>query len=157
MTEEDLRHQLATYGPGLEAEVALLRQLTSLAAAQRDALEANDTGLLERITRERDCGMVALVTIEHTLRPIRHELAAHRDIVSGLEGFADIAALHRVAAELVANIAHADDTTLAALRAAELARRFAAETLAVAGSTIAAYRRVVAPPVTGAGLVDRHG
>ena len=157
MTEDHLRHQLAAYGPGLEAEVALLRQLTRLASAQREALTAKDTEQLEQLTRERDHCMSALVTIEHTLRPLRHELAAHRAVVSGLDGFADISALHRIAADMVAEIAHSDDDTLAALREAELARRFAADTLAVAGSPLAAYRRVVAPPFTGAGLVDRRG
>jgi len=157
VTQDQLRQQLLNYGPGLEAEVAILRQLVRLAAAQREALEAQDNPRLESITRDRNRSMAALVTIEHTLRPIRHELAAHRKTVSALAGFADISELHRVAAELVADIAHSDDTTLAALREAELARRFAADTLAVAGSTLAAYRRVVAPPVTGAGLVDRRG
>lgn len=137
--------------------MALLRQLTRLAASQHEALELNDAVMLDNITQERDRTMAALVTIEHTLRPIRHELAAHREVVARLEGFQEISALHRAAAELVAEVTHADEDTRAALRDAELARRFAADTLAVAGSTLAAYRRVVAPPVTGAGLVDRRG
>ena len=157
VTEEHLREQLANYGPGLEAEVAILRQLVRLGAEQREALEAEDNKRIEAITRERDRSMAALVTIEHTLRPVRHELAANREMAAAIEGFAEISELHEAAAGLVAEIAHSDEDTLGALREAESARRFAADTLAVAGSTLAAYRRVVSPPVTGAGLVDRRG
>ena len=157
MNDEHLRQHLALYGPGLEAEVALLHQLQRLALAQRDALDGQAADLLPRIAQERDRIMAALVTIEENLRATRQALAANRQAVAGMDGFSEISRLHRMAADLVATIVHSDRDTLQALQDAEVARRFAADTLNVAGSTLAAYRRVVAPPVTGAGLVDRRG
>ena len=101
--------------------------------------------------------MAALVRIEHELRPTRQELAAHRMVVVTLDGYPAITELHKVAADLVATIVHFDQDALQALKEAEIARRFAADTLNTAGTTLAAYRRVVAPPVRAAGLVDRRG
>ena len=157
MTDDDLRQRLAIYGPGLEAEVALLHQLKRLAFAQRDATNTHEVDQLSFVAQDRDRIMAALVTIEHELRPAREALAAERDKTSELPGFADVVALHRTAADLVASIVHSDQDTVRALQDAEVSRRLAAQTLGAAGSTLAAYRRVVAPPLTGAGLVDRHG
>ena len=157
MNEQELRQWLAVYGPGLEAEIALLLQLKRLALAQRDASAEREMAALPHFAQERDRIMAALVTIEHELRPARLVLASHRDEASALEGFSQISDLHRLAAELVATIVHSDQDTLKALQDAEGARRFAAQTLGTGGDTVAAYRRVVAPPVTGAGLVDRRG
>jgi hypothetical protein len=157
VTEDELRQWLAVYGPGLEAEVALLRQLNRLALAQQELPDAQDLTVLAQIVQERDRIMAALVKIEFELRPARLALATHRDAASQLEGFTEVSELHRTAAGLVATIVHADQDTLRALQDAEVARRFAAQTLGAGGTTVAAYRRVVAPPLTGAGLVDRRG
>lgn len=157
MSDEDLRQWLTVYGPGLEAEVALLRQLKYLALAQHEALDPPDALQLAFIAQERDRIMAALVKIEHELRPAREALATHRDAATALTGFDDLVALHRVAADLVSTIVHSDQDTMRALQDAEVARRMAAQTVGTAGSTLAAYRRVVAPPLLGAGLVDRRG
>lgn len=157
MNDADLRQWLAVYGPGLEAEVVLLHQLKRLALSQSDAMQAHDVGLLSRIAQERDGIMAALVKIEHEMRPAREALAEHRDRASAIPGFEEVVALHRTAADLVATIVHSDQDTVRALQDAEVARRLAAQTIGAAGSTLAAYRRVVAPPLSGAGLVDRRG
>lgn len=157
MSDEDLRHWLTIYGPGLEAEVALLHQLRRLALAQREAMDQHDAQQLALVAQERDRIMAALVKIEHELRPAREALAAQRDAATSLQGFEDVVALHRVAADLVSSIVHSDEDTVRALQDAEVARRMAAQTVGTAGSTLAAYRRVVAPPLMGAGLVDRRG
>ena len=157
MTDDDLRQRLAIYGPGLEAEVALLHQLKRLALTQRDATNTHDIDQLAFVAQDRDRIMAALVTIEYELRPVREALAAQRETASALPEFADVVALHRTAANLVATIVHSDQDTVRSLQNAEVSRRLAAQTLGAAGSTLAAYRRVVAPPVTGAGLVDRQG
>jgi hypothetical protein len=157
VTDDHLRQQLAIYGPGLEAEVALLHQLKRLALAQRDATDTHDVDQLSFIAQDRDRIMAALVTIEHELRPAREALAEERERASALPGFADAVALHRTAADLIAAIVHSDQDTVRALQDAEVSRRLAAQTIGAAGSTLAAYRRVVAPPLTGAGLVNRHG
>jgi hypothetical protein len=157
VSEEDLRHWLAVYGPGLEAEVALLLQLQQLAVAQREASQTRDFGALAQVTEDRDRIMAALVKIEHELRPARLALATHREEAVALAGFDQVSELHRIAADLVATIVHSDQDTLGALQDAEVARRSAAATVGAAGTTVAAYRRAVAPPMTGAGLVDRRG
>jgi hypothetical protein len=157
VNDEHLRQLLALYGPGLEAEVALLHQLRRLAIAQREALDGQAGDMLARFSQERDRIMAALVTIEVNLRSTRLELAANRHAVAGMEGFSEVSQLHHIAADLVAEIVHSDRESMSALEQAEIARRFAADTLNVAGSTLAAYRRVVSPPVTGAGLVDERG
>jgi hypothetical protein len=157
MSEDLLRQWLAIYGPGLEAEVALLQQLQRLALAQHDATGLQDVRQLALISQERDRLMAALVKIEHELRPAREALARHREDAASLDGFSDVVALHRVAQDLVTAIVHSDQDTIHALQDAEVARRLAAETVGTAGSTLAAYRRVVAPPLMGSGLVDRRG
>jgi hypothetical protein len=131
--------------------------LKQLALAQHDAMDAQDVRQLSVIAQERDRIMAALVKIEHELRPAREALATHRDAARSLEGFEEVASLHRTAADLVSTIVHSDQDTVRALQDAEVARRLAAQTMGTAGSTLAAYRRVVAPPLMGAGLVDRRG
>jgi transcriptional regulator of heat shock response len=157
VTDDDLRQRLAIYGPGLEAEVALLHQLKRLALAQRDATDTHDVDHLSFVAQDRDRIMASLVTVEYELRPAREALAAELDKASALPGFEEVVALHRTAADLVATIVQSDQDTVRALQDAEVSRRLAAQTIGAAGSTLAAYRRVVAPPLTGAGLVDRHG
>jgi hypothetical protein len=101
--------------------------------------------------------MAGLVTIEHELKPIRMALLEYRRSLSDIAEFQDVAALHRTAAELVERIVTQDRHSLAALKEAELARRFAAQALGQGQSTLDAYRRIVAPPVGGANLVNKKG
>jgi hypothetical protein len=68
-----------------------------------------------------------------------------------------VAALHRRASNLVNSILSTDKQSLAALADAELARRSAIASVERSENTLAAYRRVLAPPVGSAGLVDRRG
>jgi hypothetical protein len=46
---------------------------------------------------------------------------------------------------------------MAALREAEIARRTASQAIEAGEHTLAAYRRVISPSVSGPSLVDRHG
>ena len=157
MSDDDLRQWLAIYGPGLEAEVSLLQQLKRLALAQHDATGSHDVKQLTLIAQDRDRIMAALVKIEHELRPARDVLARRREEAAALNGFSEVVALHRIAQDLVTTIVHSDQDTIRALQEAEVARRLAAQTVGTAGSTLAAYRRVVAPPLMGSGLGDRRG
>jgi hypothetical protein len=43
------------------------------------------------------------------------------------------------------------------LREAEIARRFAAQAIEAGENTLAAYRRVVAPPLASASLLNKRG
>ena len=74
-----------------------------------------------------------------------------------MPAFEEVAALHRVAGDLVARILASDSRSLQALKDAEHARRFAADAMEKGESTLAAYRRVVAPPVEGSRIVNRRG
>jgi hypothetical protein len=153
----DLEHLLATYGAGLEAELALLRQLKRLSAAQQDASSHHDLDALARVADERESLMSGLVSLEAELQPMRHTLASHQRDAAGFARFAEVAALHRTAASLVGTIMASDQLTLQALRDAEVARRAAAQALEMGETTLSAYRRVIAPPLTNPALVDRRG
>jgi hypothetical protein len=157
MTLDDLQQFLTIYGPGLEAELVLLRRLEVLALEQHAHTDLRDVTHLTSVTLERDRIMAALVTIEAELRPAREALAQHREEAATLESYAEITELHKVATELVATIIHKDRDTVNALQNAEVARRLASQTVGTAGSTLAAYRRVLAPPLSGASLVNRRG
>ena len=98
--------------------------------------------------------MASLVSLEHQLRPLREVLADHRQELRSVPSFAEVAALHREAGDLVARILASDGQSLAALREAELARRFAATAVERGEATLAAYRRVVAPHQDGARIVE---
>ena len=144
------------YRAGLEAEIALLRHLATLAAREREVTESERLDALDGITDARDQVMAALVSLEATLRPIRQALHGLGNALHGPD-ILELTALHHEAAALAEEILAADAHSLAALREAELARRFAAESLEKGESTLAAYRRVVMPSLTSATLVNRRG
>ena len=154
---DDLSLSVDAYGAGLDAELALLRQLQRLAVEQQEATYTHDLDRLNRVGDDRERVMAALVAVEHELKPVRSTLSSHRDDVKDLPGYEDLMTLHRAASHLVAEILAADNDTMQALREAELARRFAAHSIQTGQTTLAAYRRVVAPPVANAALVDRRG
>ncbi len=156
-TDNALAQTIAAYDAGLDAEIVLLRQLEGLAARQREADAMHDVELLTRCTDERTRLMGGLVELEHQLRPVRDRLADSQREASRLPGFTALVLKHRDAAALVAQILHQDQQTLDALRDAEQARRFAAQTIEAGETTLAAYRRVVAPPPTHAALIDERG
>jgi hypothetical protein len=85
------------------------------------------------------------------------QLAEARTTLHDDAAFQAVAALHQRAADLVARIVTTDSRSLQALKDAEDARRFAAEAMEKGESTLAAYRRVVAPPLDGARIVNRRG
>jgi hypothetical protein len=154
---DDLRPAVAEYRAGLEAEMAMLLQLAALAEREREVTATAALSALDEISDTRDRIMASLVAIESQLKPIRRQLLESIDVIRTLDGFEALAALHREAAALAAQIVAADDHSLASLREAELARRFAAESLGKSETTLAAYRRVVTPPLANATLLNRRG
>jgi len=148
---------IAEYRAGLEAEMAMLRHLAGLAAREREVTAARQLDVLDELTDVRERVMATLVTIESQLRPIRQALAEARPHLARLEEFKEVADLHQQAAALVGEIVASDEQSMAALRQAEHARRFAAESLEKGESTLAAYRRVVMPALPNATLVNRRG
>jgi hypothetical protein len=153
----DLRGHLATYASGLEAELELLRQLENLAAVQQRATSSHEIEQLQRVADERDRLMTALVHLESQIARSRRLLAEHRLLAATLPGFDAVVALHRTAGNIVGTILSADRETMAALREAEIARRTASQAIEAGEHTLAAYRRVISPSVSGPSLVDRHG
>jgi hypothetical protein len=154
---QDLAPLLEQYRSGLEAELSLLRQLAAVSARQREHMHAGHFERFEAAADDRDAIMRGLVTIAEDLRSVRHQLHEHHDLAVTLSGFAGVTALQREASALVASILETDQLSIAALADAELARRSAVASLERGESTLAAYRRVLAPPVSSATLVDRRG
>lgn len=157
MTRRELVNLIEQYRAGIEAELALLRQLDRIASRQRDVTEALDfeafvgeADARERITR-------SLVTIEEGLRRVRRTLSDSRDEARKIDGFEEAATLHREAAGMVAKILAIDHESLKALADAELARRAVMASLQRGETTLAAYRKVLAPPVASAAFVNRRG
>src|SRR4029078_11890712 len=103
----------------------------------------------------RDRVMASLVTVESQLKPIRRVLLESLDLLKEHPEFAALAAPHHEAATLAADIVANDDQSLASLREAELARRYAAESLKQGETTLAAYRPLVPPPLRHAHLAER--
>lgn len=157
MTHPDLRAALAEYRQGLDAELGLLTQLTALAGEQHRASGGDDYPGLAASSERRDALMRALLQIEAQLRPVRGLIASRAEEARSVAGFEDVVRLHREAEDLVAGILTSDRSTLEALHVAEQARRTASQAIEAGEATLAAYRKVIAPPLAPAGLVSRHG
>ncbi len=157
MTADDVRRLLAQYRAGIDAELQLLRQLAEVSAQQRETSDTGDFDTFTAVADTRDRVMRSLGTIEENLREVRQELTAHRELAVTVEGFDEVATRHREAAHLVNEILSTDQRSLSALADAELARRSAVVSLERGETTLAAYRRVLAPPVSSARLVDKRG
>jgi hypothetical protein len=155
MTTDDLEATLREYRAGLEAELVLLRQLERMPAHTEP--HTPDLSRLAEIADERERVVASLVSLEHSLRPLRAVLAERRQELRVLPDFETVAARHREAGELVARILATDSESLDALREAESARRAAAMAVERGETTLAAYRRVVAPPNDNARIVNRRG
>ncbi len=156
MTTPDLTRLIDEYRAGLEAEIAILRQLEETAGRQHAASTARDVDALCQAADERDRLMAALVTVEQQLRPVRRSLSEAKDAARHLPGYAEAVELHRAAIALVTDILRTDSSSVEALAAAELARRDLARAMEQGETTLAAYRRVMMTP-PGATLVDRRG
>ncbi|HET9371596.1 MAG TPA: hypothetical protein VFO19_15150 [Vicinamibacterales bacterium] len=157
MTRDELVRLVEQYRAGIEAELQLLRQLAEIANRQRTETTTRNLAGLGHAADERDAIMRSLVMIEEGLRAVRQVLTEHRDVATTLPGYQDVAARHREAAHLVNDILAVDQQSLSALADAELARRSAMASLERGEATLAAYRRVLAPPVASATLFDRRG
>lgn len=156
MTKEALTDAIAGYRSGLQAELTLLDRLRALSQRQHEARDGGDVTLLAEIGDEREAVLASLVEVEHHVKPIRELLAAGLEQATRMPGFDELVALHQTARGFVAAILAADSETIQSLRAAENARRVAAQTVERGATTLAAYRRVVAPQKRSA-IVDTKG
>jgi hypothetical protein len=154
---EPLRRLIEQYRAGLEAEITMLRQLADVAVHQGTRSRAGDNESFGHAADERDRLMRGLVTVETGLREVRSRLADRREEAARLPGFDQVVALHRDASQLVGRIMSTDQQSLRALADAELAWRSAVAGLERGETTLAAYRRVLTPPLDAPSLVDRRG
>jgi hypothetical protein len=157
VTPDEIAGLLDQYRAGIEAELSLLHQLAGVAAAQRDATQEADLAALGQVADQRDRIMRSLVTIEEGLRSVRQALVDHRDLAMQIDGYEEVARRHRQAVTLVGDILATDQQSMADLANVELARRSAVAGLERGETTLAAYRRVLSPPVASARLVDKIG
>lgn len=157
MTPDEANRLLAQYRAGIEAELTLLHQLSEIARSQREVTATANFEVFARVADKRDAIMRSMITIEEGLKTVREQLTANRGVAARLEGYAEVVARHREASELVSAILSTDQQSISALADAELARRSAMASLERGESTLAAYRRVLSPPVSGARLLDKIG
>jgi len=157
MTHAELVSLLEQYRAGLETEIALLRQLEAVAARQREVTEARDYERFRTESDQRDRLTSTLVAIDQELRPIRETLHENRQALSALPDYKVAGELRRTAADLVQRILKTDRDSMKALSDADLARKAVVASLERGETTLAAYRKVIAPPLSSATLLNRRG
>lgn len=158
MSQAQVAEALAQYRAGLQTGIELLRQLQAVAERQQAGSRDRDFDRLAADTDARNRITQALVALEPGLRDVRAFLAT---LPAGLlerhPGYPPIVALRQQAAELVSAILRSDEASMRALADAELAHRAARANLECGEATLAAYRRVLTPPIGSASLLDVRG
>lgn len=158
MIDQNATDALVQYRAGLQAGIELLRQLQAVADRQREGSERRDFTRLAADADIRSRLTHALVAMEPGLRDVRAYLATlPHDVLEAQPDYAEVMALRQAAADLVSAILSSDDASMQALADAELAHRAARANLECGEATLAAYRRVLTPPVGSASLLDVHG
>ena len=157
MSQQELVDALEQYRTGLDTAVSLLRRLASVASRQREGTASRNFERLAAEADTRDELTRALVAIEPSLRQVKAILAKDPPAVSRLPGYAEVVSLKQMASDLVAVILKTDEESMHALADAELARRAAVASLECGEATLAAYRRVLNPPLAGASLLNLRG
>ena len=157
MTRAELEVTLDEFRRGLEAELALLRQLRAVAGQQRAVSDGHDFDRFQAVSDERDRLTRSLLAVEQDLAVTRATIGGLRDEASGIPMYGTILALRQVSTDLVDEILACDQDAMKALADAELARRAALASLERGEITLAAYSRVLAPPTSNANLFDSRG
>lgn len=157
MTPETLSQQLTQYRAGLEAQVAMLRQLESVSLHQHEVSKAADFHRFADASDSREQVMRGLIALEEGLATLRATLRPHRAALQGLPDFKAAAGLQQTVTDLVTRILRVDHDTMKALEEAEVARRAALASIERGEATLAGYRRILVPPASSATLVDRRG
>jgi hypothetical protein len=157
VTPQEIADALNQYRAGLETAVSLLKQLREVAAKQHEGTQQRNFGALATDSDTRDRLTGALVAIEPGMREIRTALTESKASLQGEPEYEDVLALRQIAADLVAEILETDKASMQALADAELARRAAMAGLDTGETTLAAYRRVLSPPVGSASVLNLRG
>jgi hypothetical protein len=157
VTGGDADQMLAQYRAGLEAQIALLRQLEAVASRQRTVSESRDFERLAAESEWRDSLTRNLVEIEQGLAAGLRAMGASGPAVATLEGLSEVVSLRRTTANLIARILATDQLSLQSLANAEVAHRSALASLERGETTLAAYRKILTPPASSAAFFDRVG
>ncbi|MGE3704322.1 MAG: hypothetical protein AB7I13_03555 [Vicinamibacterales bacterium] len=157
MTRGEIEQLLDAYRTGLEHELALLQRLATLAEQQRSSTETRHFERLAADSDERDRVTHQLMGLEETLADVRHRIGGIRAQAAVFPAYHAIVALRRQAADLVSKVLSIDQESMKTLSDAETARRAAMAGLEKGETTLAAYRKVLAPSVAHAAIVDRVG
>lgn len=154
---DELNVALSDYAEGLESELSVLDRLDVLSRAQHQAALSADVAQLARASSERHDAERAIGEIEGRIARLRPLIARNLGAARSCRGFAALAAAHRRAEALIAGIVERDRQTVVLLLDADRVRRQAAQAIETGEATLAAYRKVIAPPPSSAGLVSRRG
>jgi hypothetical protein len=137
--------------------LAALERLAVLAKAECDAAARNDVDGIGCVSRDRLGLMAEIEPIAHGLEQARSRIVGHLELARASGHFPTVVSRHREGERLVDAILALDRDTLASLDLASRHRRDVALSIETGEATLAAYRRVIAPPPLSAGLVDQRG
>jgi hypothetical protein len=157
VTRDALASLVDEYEAGLDAELQLLGELEQIAGRQREVSQAQDFDAFRRESERREQLTHSLLAIEERLKPVRETLAAHRQHTSSLPNYQRMSIRHREAQDAVARILGTDRESFRVMAEAGVARRAALAGLEQGEQTLAAYRKVLAPPAATPSLVDKRG
>jgi len=157
VTPQEIADALDQYRAGLETAVSLLKQLREVALRQHAGTQQRDFAALAADSDTRDRLTGAIVAIEPGMREVRAALAGEHVSLKGMPDYQDVIALRQVAADLVSSILETDKASMQSLADAELARKAAMVGIEAGETTLAAYRRVLSPPVGAASVLNLRG
>jgi hypothetical protein len=157
VTRDALASLVDEYEAGLDAELQLLGELEQIAGRQREVSQAQDFDAFRRESERREQLTHSLLAIEERLKPVRETLAEHRQHTSSLPNYQRMSIRHREAQDAVARILGTDRESFRVMAEAGVARRAALAGLEQGEQTLAAYRKVLAPPAATPSLVDKRG
>lgn len=153
----DIDDLIARYSAALDEQYARLQEVRAVAARLYAAAAGGDVDELNAATASRDEITARLTASEQRCRPMREALVARVVEARRAREFARVSALHREAERLVAAILAQDRSTLTALEDAEQSRRRVSRALEAGGASLVAYRRLIAPPLGNAEILNRRG
>lgn len=156
-SQRAIEESFEDYARRFATGVGLLGRLIERSREQCDAASSRDLQSLARATLDRHDAMEALLELERLIGPGRALLVSHIGSGHTSPGCADVLAMHTEARRLVAELADQDARTRSALDTLRAEAHAGAQEAEAGEITLAAYRRVVAPPPSSAELVDRRG
>jgi hypothetical protein len=145
------------YTAGLDAEIALLQQLETLAAEQRAVCGRNELLPLGLLATRRAALMHELAAVEARIAPLRGRLQTDLEQALRTPGYPAVETRRQEAQTLIYRLLAADRKLLTDLETSLESRRRESHDLDTGNATLAAYRRVVEPTLASAGLFDQRG